>query len=217
MALSIDACKLHSNSLTAGPTTLAGWTHCAFCEGVMGMVKYHGQECTGRDHLFTSFFYLYFIGAPWYTIHHGWEALWYVTDMNIIPPLFLAILVVVTLRLLHEMLSAFHCPGAVRATMWSWQIPWWSLILFKPVWPLTCYMTTISSYNIRAAVCVWVRTDHYSFMRRIWWLIVNFLHYIKCCIKYIRNMQLCCSLFCLKKNLFHDKATSLFTLKLTNA
>lgn len=34
-------------------------------------------------------FYFYSIGAPWYTIHHGWEALWYVTDMNIIPPPFL--------------------------------------------------------------------------------------------------------------------------------
>lgn len=73
--------------------SLAGWTHCAFCEGVTEVVKCHGQECTGgmgrvRSFVLSFFFYFYSIGAPWYTIHHGWEALWYVTDMNIIPPLF---------------------------------------------------------------------------------------------------------------------------------
>ena len=98
IALSMDAYKLHTNSLTAGDS-LADWTHCAFSKDITGVVKCLGQERTGwgggggregEGLIICSlpFFYLYFIGAPWYTIHHGWEALWYVTDMNIILPLF---------------------------------------------------------------------------------------------------------------------------------
>lgn len=88
IALSMDACKLHSNSLTASAATLAGWLN-ALCilRGCNGGGQVPRTRMYGGERSFVPLFYRYFIGAPWYTIHHGWEALWYVTDMNIIPPL----------------------------------------------------------------------------------------------------------------------------------
>jgi len=93
IALSMD---INCTNLLTTSDSLANWTHCAFFKSMAAIVKYLEQECTGwgwkrrrrADNLFASFFYLYFIRAPWYTIYHGWEALWYVTDMNIILPLF---------------------------------------------------------------------------------------------------------------------------------
>lgn len=64
--------------------------HCAFSEILTG--DGGGRELETRmcrdDYSFLSFFFLFIPSSILGTRHNGWETLWYVTDMNIIHPLF---------------------------------------------------------------------------------------------------------------------------------
>jgi len=129
-ALSMDACKLHSNVDREHGDPLAGQGPLCILRGRSSA----GDKNVRRgDHSFPFFFPRYFPEILACAIHRGWEALWYVTDMNAIhlsSSFHSMSFIVVTLRLLRETLSAF-LRNRVRATMWSWQISWRSLILFK--------------------------------------------------------------------------------------
>lgn len=107
--------------------------------------------------LFSSFFFPpFFPSSILGKRHNGWETLWYVTDMNIIPPPcsrrrrrrrhFAA----VTRNIIRIPLSCSYASHNVIVA----DTPWRSLILFKPVWPLTRYMTTIPSCDHRADTCM---------------------------------------------------------------
>lgn len=157
IALSMDACKLHSNSLTAGTAMLAGWLG-ALCilrgcngGGQVPETRMYGGRVIICSPLFLLLFHRSALVHDTPRLRGTMIRDRHEYNPSCPPPPFLSSSL---LRLLHETLSAFRCSGAVRATMWSWQIPWWSLILFKPVWPLTCYMTTIPSYDLCADVCV---------------------------------------------------------------
>jgi len=163
--------------LTANTATLSGRS-----EGIVhsarmsaGAVECRGQECA-QGWSFVPVFYSQKTLLARYTLverHYDTWPTWIQSTFRSI--LFHSFHVFHRRHFAAATRNAIHIPlsrNRVRATMWSWQILWRSLILFKAParGPQTCYMTASPPRGPRADAADHFasgrkRPHHYSFMR----------------------------------------------------